>query len=437
MLKILLSISIVVAVIGSVLYFQNYPNSRNASNTSTETTINSSKNTGSIGNDTRPDPQYLIGSTHDKDFSIAQITASNRSFYSSATVPEAKYEIEKYFIWYYSETAQGERITIHSQLYLPISNNNERFPVYIFGQGTTGLSDMCAPSKEQPRIDNWGDYEAHMLSYASEGFIVLFPDYAGFNDPDSIHPYFIAQLEAQVLLDGARALYEFFDDSDKKYSPMNAIFYGGYSQGGHASFAISDHASTYAPELPIKGVISYGGTTDIPNLLKENPALAPYLVYAYSDYYGRDTISPEDILRSDLIPSLNQTVLNTCIGKIYNYYPNSPDSIYNESFLNALFNDSLDRDFPEIKAVFDKNNTGLRQSNIPGLVLQGSNDPIVTVRSQKEFIQKSCSAGNHINYIEYSGIHHYQTRQVSFIDAVNWMKQVLEGNAPQSYCTDV
>lgn len=368
------------------------------------------------------------------NFSKSQIDGLDKAFYPTKYFSPAIYDVDKYVIKYKSLDEKNSEIEITSQLFVPKSANNQSFPVYVFGQGTTGLGDQCAPSKEQPLVDNWGNYQTYMLSNASQGYIVIFPDYEGFDDPQRLHHYFNARLEARVLLDGARATYEFFNKENLSVKAEQTVFIAGYSQGGHAAFAVSDIAATYAPELPIKGILSYGGTTNIANFLKENPALAPYLVYAYSHFYGNGMVDPVKILLPNLLPTLEETVTTTCIGKIYQKYSSDPKKIYNPAFYEALFLNNLTSSFPDLEKVFSENSSGLKKSNIPALILQGTTDSIVTVSSTKQFIEQACKAGNNITYFEYPGISHYQTRQVSFKDSLDWMKQLSSGEVPESYC---
>lgn len=430
MKKLIYTIAILI-----VLYFGFlYKNSTKNILTQEEFTKINSKITAPSNKDLKQNKNVLLNATFRSTFSTTKIDSLNTYLYSKYPAPKAIYEIDKYTVKYNSQDEDSENIEITAQLFVPKTGQKEKFPIYVFGQGTTGLGDNCAPSKEQPRIDNWGDYQTHMLSYASQGYIVMFPDYEGFNDLSRIHHYFNAQLEAQVLLDGTRAVYNFFENKNLLVQPLDAVFYAGYSQGGHAVFSVSDLASTYAPELPIKGIISQGGTTDIKNLLIENPALAPYLVYAYSDFYGTDIIDPAQILKPNLLSSLEEKTGTTCIGKIYQVYSSDPKSVFNTKFYNALFNNTLAQDFSQINKIFEENSTGLIKSEIPALIVQGNIDPIVTTKSQKEFMTKTCEAGNNITYIEYPGVHHYQTRQISFKDSLNWMQDILEGEIPRSDC---
>ncbi len=378
----------------------------------------------------------LISSEYIDSFSIEQIEQSNNDFYPASSRLTPQYSVDRYIITYSSQDTNREMIQIKGQLFLPKPNSSEEFPLYVFGQGTTGLGDHCAPSKENPSVSNWGNYRAHMLAYASQGYIVVFPDYAGFNDPDRIHHYFNAQLESNVLIDGTRATLEYLKQSDK-VKPKDAVFYAGYSQGGHAAFAVKDNAQQYAPEIPIKGVIGYGATTDMIALLKENPTLAPYVFYAYEDLYGSDKVNPSSYLHQNHLPTFRDDVISICIGDIYKKYGYNARSIYSDDFHSALFSDRLEEEYPDFYHVLAENNSGLKSNSIPALILQGSTDPIVTVTSQKRFLSRACSNNARITYIEYPGVHHYQTRQVGIRDSIEWMKSIIDNKIPPSDCSNI
>jgi pimeloyl-ACP methyl ester carboxylesterase len=372
----------------------------------------------------------LIDATKVASFTTAQIDQLSSNLYPSYSKQSAKYEADEYVINFYSKDEKGNPLVIKSAVFLPKGAENEKFPLFVFGSGTTGVGDQCAPSLERPTVSNWGNYYNHLRTYAGQGFITVFPDYEGFNDGNRIHHYFNSQLEAHVLLDGTRAAMEFLAEN---YQP--AVFYGGYSQGGHAAFAVKDFQPTYAPEIPIKGVIGFGATTDIFNLLKENADLAPYLFYSYADFYGRDRIPIKELIASRFLPTFEKDVLGKCISTVPGYYGTEGSRVYSEKFNKSLFSNTIASDFPELNNLFIENSSGLKSSKVPSLVIQGSTDPIVTVKSQQEFVRAACSRENVITYIEYKGVHHFQTRHVSFKDVTNWMRDRLAGKPVDSVCT--
>lgn len=380
----------------------------------------------------------LLTKTYNKTFSKEEINGFTRPFYaSSGQYLPAVYDVDHYTITYNATDEQDVLLASTAQVYLPKVTEQKAFPLYVFGSGTTGIDDACAPSREIVDQDNWGDYRAHMLSYASQGYIVVFPDYEGFNDgANRIHHYFHKLFEAHTMLDAARGAYDFFaSDNTIPARAQNAVFFTGYSQGGHAAFAAKDLASSYAPELPVKGVIGYAPTTNVIALLQDSPHLAAYMVVAYKDTYG-NAVAAEKIMQQKWLPTLEQDARSKCISDVSTYYPPVRNQIYTDTFNKALTN-NLANDFTGFGDALRKNETGLQGNNIPAMVAHGDADPIVTTQTQEAFIKKSCKAGNKITYKNYPGVHHFQSRQVSFKDSLTWMQGILEGKTPPNNCNDI
>jgi predicted esterase len=235
-------------------------------------------------------------------------------------------------------------------------------------------------------------------------------------------------------LDAARSVYKLADKESIFVSPDESIFLAGFSQGGHAALSAKDFSKKYAPDLPIKGIITYSPATNVTELLKEAPALGPYLFHAYADFYGKGTIDPQKVLQPKWLPTLEQDVTSICVDKIYKYYGYSAKEIYNDTFYNALFNNNLESEFPEFKKALDENTTGFEKSDIPVVVFQGATDNIVTAKTVRGVTRKLCESGNNVYYQEYSDIDHFKIRQISYRDTLKYMQSVLSNNPPASNC---
>jgi pimeloyl-ACP methyl ester carboxylesterase len=244
-------------------------------------------------------------------------------------------------------------------------------------------------------------------------------------------------LEGYVMLDATRAVYDFFEDlpSDKiKARPAQAVFFGGYSQGGHGAFAGDAMAPEYAPELNILGVVGHATSPDPEGLMYDSPRYAPYIVYAYRDYYGEQVIDPQDVFLERWMATYDQDV-NKCIDDVLSYYANTPQGLYTSRFRNALYGDQLAAEFPEFKAMLDINYSGRNaNTSTPALILHGAADPIVRLSTVNRFVTSVCEQGKSVTYRVYPGIDHFQTRQYSLVDTLSWMQGILEGNTPASDC---
>jgi predicted esterase len=381
----------------------------------------------------------ILAVTYRGTVEVATIDQASANFYPAQNVLPAVYAVDEYRIRFTSYDLNGAPLELVAQLFVPHVSEHQLFPIYTFGSGTTGIDDACAPSLERPLVSNWGDYRVHMLTYAAQGYIGILPDYEGFNDPQRIHHYFVAQLEAHALLDAARAVYRFLEDTppaETSAQPEQAVFFAGYSQGGHAAFAARDLAASYAPELAVQGIIGYGPTTNIIGLLRANPYLAPYIVFAYGDLYGTEIFDADQLLLPRWSTNLESDALTHCVGTASAYFSNVPEEMYQPVFLDALYNNRLAEKFPTIYAIFTANNSGLVPSDIPALILQGTGDPIVPPAMQEAFIQRFCATGGSMTYMTYADIHHFQTRQVSFRDTLAWMEAIQRGETPPSVCRE-
>jgi pimeloyl-ACP methyl ester carboxylesterase len=352
----------------------------------------------------------------------------------------SKYAVDWFKIEFSGTDLQDKPLRLTAQLFVPKNPNAPNMPIYVFGPGTTGLVDECAPSKEEPSQRNWGDFQSHMFSYATQGYVAVMPDFEGFNDGPRIHHYYVGELQARVMLDAARAAQRFFDEgagsnqSGPGKPKDNGVFFAGYSHGGYVALAARDFAKRYAPELNVKGAIGYGPRSDPTTLFKEMPSLGPYLLWSYADLYGKDKVPFERIMLPKWVGTLEHDVLSMCIDEIPTYYGADPRQVFTQEFLGAIDDGSLGAKFPALKQLLDRNKAGLGAPEVPVLVLQGTDDTVVYPATLRAYMREVCGTGAHGTYVPYVGIQHILTRQVSYEDAVNWMNAIMAGKPPKSTC---
>jgi len=348
------------------------------------------------------------------------------------------YPVELYRITFETVDELGRIVETHADLYIPYVETAEAFPVLGHAAGTTGVGNGCAPLDERATGRSWGSYHAHSLAYAAQGYIVVFPNWLHFEDPQRIHHYFVAELQAHTLLDAVRAAYRFWDRDqalDTQAEPAQTAFMMGYSSGGHAIFAAKDRAQDYAPELPIKGVIGFGPVTNPGLLLQEDPIFGPYLVYTYRDFYGEDIIDPAEVYLPTWVEDFEGDVLSICVDEIFYYYSHSARRMYVPEFREVLYDGRLADVYPEFAEQLAANTAGLGGgADIPVLILQGTADTVITPPSQQAFMDELCALGNSVTLIDYAGATHADTRWRSYADALAWLEDTVQGGAPRSDC---
>ena len=378
--------------------------------------------------DTRGQPAgSLISSEPIKTFLLAGVEEQEKPLFQGYAQPTPRYAVDTYKIRFASTDFDGSSAVITAELFVPRYSVPTERPVLVFGAGTTGIGDECAPSLEVGEVRHFGDYRGNMLAYAGQGFIVAFPDYLGFNDPSRPQRYFSRLAEGHVMLDAARAVSQYFRSGAHAVRPAQKVFVAGYSQGGHAAFAAADLRQSYAPEVPLAGVIGFGGTTDVEALLREGPAYAPLIFYTYTVMYGTGDVDPAAYLQEHFARSLEKDVYRMCIDQFQSYYSYDGAKVYRPDFHRALYGERLPELYPSLARRLAENRSGLAGHGLPALVAQGETDFIVTPASQKRFVEALRRAGSPVRYVEYKGVPHKGIRQAAFMASVEWMERITRG----------
>jgi acetyl esterase/lipase len=365
----------------------------------------------------------------------AQVRRQIASLFSNAGIPSTPYAVRRYRIRIATRDLQNRPTSVAAILDVPVRGASARPSIMVIGAGTTGVADQCAPSKEQPRLQLWGDYPAANLAYASAGYVAITPDYLFFDDPQRLQPYFVSKAEAQIMLDAARAVRGLALNGRLGVTPANSVFMSGYSQGGHAAFAGADYQSRYASDVPLKGVIGFGTTSDVGGLMRQDARFAPYIMASYRQTYGK-SIERDEVLVQRSLENFDRNMANRCVDAISTYYPTQATRAYREDFRKDLLAFSLSEDFPALARALTENNAGFHQSaqDIPGLLVQGSADTIVTNAQQRAFANRMCALNRRVRYSEYRGVPHTQTRQFGFRESINWMNAIINGQTAPSSC---
>ena len=119
------------------------------------------------------------------------------------------------------------------------------WPVIAYAHGTTGLNVECGPSLYPDLV---GATTA-IAKFLRLGFAVAATDYQGLGAP-GVHPYYDAKTAGLNVIDSVRALRAVSRDVSANWSAF------GGSQGGAATWAANEQASTYAVDLNLVGTVS-------------------------------------------------------------------------------------------------------------------------------------------------------------------------------------
>jgi len=382
----------------------------------------------------KPAPGQLLGVDARQTFSLTQTQEVAHENYGAATLP-AKSGVTKITFRYRSSDLDGTLFTVYGRAYVPTGARS--YPVFAFGPGTTGIGDQCAPSLENPKVANWGNYDSHMLMYASQGYVAVTTDYEGMRDPGRIHHYLNGELEGRALLDAIRAI-KYLPDT-KGHLKEGQVVVGGYSQGGHAAFWADTIAEAYAPDVTVKGVVGFGPVTSVKESIGDVAFgstlnwIGPYVLTSYHDYYKAD-YGLERILQPRFHQNLTGDVLSHCIDSDIAFWGHNPNAVYTPQFLASINTDTFASDYPELARDLDKNSVGNEATSSAKLINQGRNDNVVLARQSESAIPGMCHASTGPVQLKLYDGTHYNTMILSLNDTLAWLKQVTGGERPVSTC---
>jgi acetyl esterase/lipase len=351
--------------------------------------------------------------------------------------PQARLTVDSWLITFQSAYPDGSPAATTAQLFIPRFPDKAVRPLYIFGSGSTGITAACRVSREHIAGIRWGLYRTHVLAFAAQGMIGMLPDYMGFADPGRLQPFYSAVAEGRLMLDAVRAVRTFLashPDAGQAGIDGFRAFLAGFSQGGHAAFAGADLRSSYAPDVQLAGVIGYGPAADVFTLFREFPVDAPMAIYTYQQMYGKERFDAAKILLPEWADTLEDDVTRQCIGGMQAYYPWTPREMFRKEFADALLAGTLEKSYPSINAILRENSTGLTPHHVPALILEGTDDIVVSVKSQTAFAAALRAMGSAVQLSIYKGARH-DTRQAGFAEALQWMRDMTSGRSPVSQTT--
>lgn len=188
-------------------------------------------------------------------------------------------------------------------------------PVVLYAHGTT-------PSKSYNLADitnrNGPAYsEAAMVAafYAAQGFIVVAPNYVGYDRSTLAHPYLNADQQSKEMIDALSAARKAFPNVGT--SDSGKLFITGYSQGGHVAMAthraMQSAGQAVTASAPMSGpyaLAAFGDAVFYGNVNLGATVFTPLLATAFQKAYGNIYGTPSDIYNPTYAATM-ETVLPT------------------------------------------------------------------------------------------------------------------------------
>ena len=158
-----------------------------------------------------------------------------------------------WFVVYGSTGLDGKPVAVSGIFLAPEAAPAEGgYPVVAWAHYTTGVADVCAPSRAG--INN---IPTEVKALVTKGYVVIATDYEGLGTT-GVHPYLVGISEGRSVLDSIRAVQTLPD----AHAGTEAVVIG-LSQGGHAALWSAELAPSYAPGLALLGAYAGSPPTDL------------------------------------------------------------------------------------------------------------------------------------------------------------------------------
>ncbi len=323
-------------------------------------------------------------------------------------------------VLYSSTDAGGRPVAVSGLVLEPTDPHDGPRPLIAIAHGSTGVDESCAPSLAARPLAPLGGVEQAL----NAGYAVAATDYLGLGTPGP-HPYLIGSASAHAVLDSLRSAKQLIEvDPDRL-----AIW--GFSQGGHAALFAAEQAPAYAPELNIEGVVTFAPAADLAEIIEtsQGTVVGTLMVVsaavswsdARDDLLLDEVIEPgsvdiaRDIAQRCLDPtSLPASVLQSIQLRDEVSPLGSPDTAHWAPFLAA--------------------NSPTGHLDVPLLVLQGEEDPIIRPEITRAHVEARCAAGGVVELRVLEGVGHFTLTRRSAGDAAQWTQARFDGAPVTSSC---
>ncbi len=273
-------------------------------------------------------------------------------------------------------------------------------PLLVYGPGTQGQGDQCAPSRQFNQGIHWRPYldlafnyeELFVATMVARGFAIVMTDYEGLGTP-GLHTYVNRVAQGNAMLDAARAAKRLPDTS---LDPNGPVAFWGYSQGGGAAASAAELASSYAPELHVVGAYAGAPTADLRELFPyaDGSVLVGAVGYAlnsviatYPDHEAaiRATLTPrgEDLLFKVQDQCVAETLAKFMFRHLQPYFNQDIFQLVNQEPFSSLF---------------DEQRIGRLKPNAPVMILNNRYDPLVPWTAANQLGRDWCAQGADVQF---------------------------------------
>jgi pimeloyl-ACP methyl ester carboxylesterase len=325
-------------------------------------------------------------------------------------------------VLYHSRTLAGQDTAVSGTVSIPRGEPPPGgWPVLSWAHGTTGVADICAPSRDAPGhpCHIYTQLADAMLDlWVKRGWAVVKTDYEGLGTPGP-HPYLAGASAARGTIDIVTAARHLHPGIGRRWAVM------GHNQGGHAALFTASLAPARAPDLDLTGAVAIApasGTHDIIARLQNCRAPAAGLGFLALTLIG--AAAADRALRLDQMLT-HRALRLLAIAQNVGIDDLLGPGLWPSSVPADLFRPGAD--LGPLLAVLAANDPAALRLRTPALIVQGSNDPI-TDPGRTDRITRSLSAnGAALDYHRYPGTGHFDVIAAAHTQNAQWIDARLAG----------
>ena len=343
---------------------------------------------------------------------------------NDAALPSAA---QNWLVLYRSTNIAGQPVSVSGTVAIPKGTPPAGgWPVISWTHGTTGIADICAPSRNDSTFAPRGYVNlmnASLDQWVAKGYAVVQTDYEGLGTPGT-HPYLVMDSEARGAVDMVRAARQLSPALSRDWLVM------GHSQGGGAAAYTGYMGPVYGPELNLKGAIAISPSSHLSLLVQmaEKKPEQPSDPYGTLLFHSVAAAAPGVKLAELLTPAgreVDSLVDSKCVGDLRNDYKVGDVLNMNADFraLNGALSTLMD--------------TQNARPSVPVLVLQADQDEAVPKPITDLLVKRYETLGVSVDYRVYhiaerrgAASNHQATVAYSLSDAMAWAAQHLPPGRP-------
>jgi|WetSurMetagenome_2_1015567.scaffolds.fasta_scaffold13959_2 pimeloyl-ACP methyl ester carboxylesterase len=295
----------------------------------------------------------------------------------------------------YNTTFQGENIVASGLVVVPDAVGS--YPVISFQNGTNTVYSNA------PSVNPLYTLYQMVECIASEGYVVVIPDYIGFGaSKDIFHPYLHKESTVKSIVDMLYSVKELDEDVAKDATFLNEYYLLGYSQGGWATLALLDALENdYQSDFTVKACCCGAGPYDISYFNSyvlglttyPMPSFLAYIAKSYSDH-GFFTNPLSDLFQPAYVTAIDNYFDGMhSTTQINEALTTSIASLFKADYISGYASDSK---FQSVRDALSVNSIEPWNSSVPLLFTHGTDDvyvpPVISENMHNAMINAGTSS---------------------------------------------